>query len=308
MAEFIHGLDLCGLFYSETVQPVLDADFPGLRYSAALIGPGSDVLGFDTEQSTDHFWGPRLILFLSRDDHSRFAEAIKEALRHRLPVRIHGYSTHHIPIPGETVTWRQDIESGPVNHLVFVYTIESMLMDWVGVDHDRPFTVVDWLTIPSQIFLSVMAAGRVYHDGLGTLEPLRARFAFYPHDVWLYLLAAGWQRLSEEEPFMGRNGQVGDELGSSVIVSRLVHDVMALCFLMERQYAPYSKWFGSGFARLHCAPQLTPLLQRSILSADRSAKSICRQPIRSWRRCTTRSTSPFLCRWRSRTFTSAPSW
>jgi hypothetical protein len=53
---------------------------------------------------------------------------------------------------------------------------------------------------------------------------------------------------------------VGDELGSALIGSRLVSDLMRLCFLMERQYAPYSKWFGTAFSRLACGPDLTPTL------------------------------------------------
>ena len=58
---------------------------------------------------------------------------------------------------------------------------------------------------------------------------------------------------------MGRTGQVGDELGSVLIAGRLVHDLMNLCFLMERQYAPYSKWFGTAFKELDCSGPLTPL-------------------------------------------------
>jgi hypothetical protein len=53
---------------------------------------------------------------------------------------------------------------------------------------------------------------------------------------------------------------VGDELGSALIGSRIVTDLMRLCFLMERQYAPYSKWFGTAFSRLACGPDLTPTL------------------------------------------------
>jgi hypothetical protein len=37
--------------------------------------------------------------------------------------------------------------------------------------------------------------------------------------------------------------------------------------LMERQYAPYPKWFGTAFARLSCAPTLTPIFER-IFQAD----------------------------------------
>jgi hypothetical protein len=42
---------------------------------------------------------------------------------------------------------------------------------------------------------------------------------------------------------------------------------MRLCFLMERQYAPYSKWFGTAFSRLSCGPELTPILRR-VLRAE----------------------------------------
>jgi Domain of unknown function (DUF4037) len=55
---------------------------------------------------------------------------------------------------------------------------------------------VDWLTIPSQKLLE-MTAGALFHDGVGTLTQLRARLGWYPHDVWLYLLACGWQRLPQ---------------------------------------------------------------------------------------------------------------
>jgi hypothetical protein len=62
---------------------------------------------------------------------------------------------------------------------------------------------------------------------------------------------------------MPRAGTVGDELGSALIGSRLIRDMMNLCFLMEKQYAPYPKWFGTAFKRLHCAQELSPILWRA---------------------------------------------
>jgi hypothetical protein len=56
--------------------------------------------------------------------------------------------------------------------------------------------------------------------------------------------------------------------------SRLVRDVMTLCFLMERQYPPYPKWFGTAFRQLACAPVLTSVLwrvQRAETWQDRQA-------------------------------------
>ncbi len=61
---------------------------------------------------------------------------------------------------------------------------------------------------------------------------------------------------------MGRCGQVGDELGSRIIATRLIRDMMRLCFLMERQYAPYIKWFGTAFSKLESAEILTPLFMQ----------------------------------------------
>lgn len=60
---------------------------------------------------------------------------------------------------------------------------------------------------------------------------------------------------------MGRAGQVDDEIGSGLIAARLVRDLMRLWFLMERQYAPYAKWFGTAFARLKGSTDLLPVFQ-----------------------------------------------
>jgi hypothetical protein len=106
----------------------------------------------------------------------------------------------------------------------------------------------------------------VFHDGLGQLEPMRAKLRYYPDDVWMYLLAAQWRRIGQEEAFMGRCGQVGDDLGSRLIATRVVRDLMRLCFLMEREYAPFIKWFGTAFSQLGCASDLTPVLT-SVLEA-----------------------------------------
>jgi hypothetical protein len=263
---FIKGLDLSALVYGEVVAPILARDFPELRYSAALIGPGSEVLGFDTPQSMDHDWGPRLMLFLSEADHAAWSGAIDETLRRELPPEIHGYPTNFADNPDGTGEMAA-AGGEPMNHRVRLLTIRGFCRDILGFDPAGSpvgspvgeIPAADWVSVPANNLLMV-TAGRVFHDGLGQLEPLRARLAYYPHDVWLYLLAAQWQRIDQEGAFMGRCGQVGDDLGSRVVASRLVRDLMHLCFLMERRYAPYIKWFGSAFAQLSCAPELAPVL------------------------------------------------
>lgn len=258
---FIKGLDLSHMLYQEAVQPILDAHYPGMPYSAALIGRGSEVLGLDTPQSMDHDWGPRLMLFLREEDH-HLREEIDGTLRQELPPQIHGYPTHFVQYPEGTAAM-QDVENGPVDHRITFHTVRDFFRRWLNWDVDRDLCPVDWLTFPQQ-YLRGITSGRVFHDGLGQLEPARRRLSYYPHDVWLLLLACQWQRISQEEAFMGRCGQVGDELGSRLVGARLVRDLMGLCFLMERQYAPYIKWFGTAFAQLNCAGQLAPLFAAAL--------------------------------------------
>lgn len=66
--SFLPGLELSQQFYTDVVAPILEKALAGVPYSAALIGWGSEVQGFDTVRSTDHAWGPRMQLFLSSED------------------------------------------------------------------------------------------------------------------------------------------------------------------------------------------------------------------------------------------------
>jgi hypothetical protein len=266
---FLPGLELNRHFYLEAVRPLLARAYPGLVYSAALLGYGSDVLGFDTAQSTDHNWGPRLQLFLSQEDHSRLRDPLNQTLSEQLPRTFLGY-----PVNFSEPDWNdggtqlmEAVDSGPVRHLVETETVDAYFRRYLGVAADAELGLLDWLVLPQQQLLEI-TAGDVFHDGLGTLQPARARFAWYPHDVWLYRMAAQWARIAQEEPFVGRAGQVGDDLGSRVVAARLVRDGMRLALLQERRYAPYSKWLGTAFSRLRCADQLRPLWAAALAASD----------------------------------------
>jgi len=90
MQNFIPGLKLSELFYSEAAKPILDAFFPQVPYSAGLLGWGSEVLGYDDVQSSDHHWGPRFLLFLSAHDNQQHNKPIRDALSQHLPHRFRG--------------------------------------------------------------------------------------------------------------------------------------------------------------------------------------------------------------------------
>jgi hypothetical protein len=271
--EFIPGLELNRLFFEEVVRPLIAAQFPELAYSCALIGYGSDVLGYDTPLSTDHEWGPRLWFFLDGEDEAEFYrvdEALDQTFQQHLPATFRGYSTNFSAPDAAGGGVRRMEPPAPddpplIHHHILIMTVDEFLRWELGVDAVDHLRVGDWLTFPEQKLLEV-TAGAVYHDGLGQLVALREQLAYYPHDIWLYRLAAQWRRIAQEEAFVGRSGDVGDELGSQLVAARLVYDVMRLCFLLERRYAPYSKWWGTAFGRLACAQDVGPQL-RAVLAA-----------------------------------------
>jgi hypothetical protein len=271
--EFIPGLELNRLFFQEVVRPLIAAQFPDLAYSCALIGYGSDVLGYDTPLSTDHEWGPHLWLFLDNGDESEFyrvGDALDQTFQQNLPATFRGYSTNFSAPDAAGGGVRRMEPASPddsplVHHHILMMSVDEFLRWELGVDEVDHLSMSDWLTFPEQKLLEV-TAGAVYHDGLGQLVALREQLAYYPHDIWLYRLAAQWRRIAQEEAFVGRSGDVGDELGSQLVAARLVYDVMRLCFLLERRYAPYSKWWGTAFERLACAQHVGPQL-RAVLAA-----------------------------------------
>jgi hypothetical protein len=265
MQNFIPGLKLSELFYSEAAKPILDTSFPQVAHSAALLGWGSEVLGYDDIRSSDHHWGPRFLLFLSAADHKQYKNDIHEALSRNLPHRFRGYSTSFGEPDEVGVRLQTETDSGPVSHMIHIETIAGFFGWYLGCNPYEPLTAADWLSFSEHKLLGV-TKGKVFHDGLGELEETRRKFHYYPRDVWLYLLAAQWIKIFEDREFISRCGDVGDELGSMVIAARQVKKLMQLCFLMERKYAPYTKWFGTAFSELECASELSPIFKDVLLS------------------------------------------
>lgn len=263
MAEFAPGLALAREFYHQAVQPIIAGHWPNLAYSAALLGSGSETLGYDDAVSTDHHWGPRLLLFLPESDHSKFASQLHERLALHLPYRFLGHPTNFsAPKTGQGDDGTQVLHAtsqGKINHRVEILTLDGYLRAYLGIPAEREPSAADWLSLPQQKLLG-FTAGAVFHDGIG-LGRLRERYRYYPRDVWLYLLACGWQRIGQDEHLAPRAGATGDELGSAVIAARLVRSIMLLCFLYEKRYAPYPKWLGRAFAELPCAAELSPVLR-----------------------------------------------
>ena len=111
------------------------------------------MLGFDTVRSTDHEWGPRLLLFLSETAAAAHGPAIVETLRQTLPHEIRGYPTKFGPTHEVGVTVLQPVETGPVEHKVGVTTLPRFLQERLGITEAHQLDILDWLTFSEQALL-----------------------------------------------------------------------------------------------------------------------------------------------------------
>jgi hypothetical protein len=255
-AGFIPGLLLGRMFFEEAGRAIVESVVPRGAYAAALLGRGSDVLGFDAARSTDHDWGPRFQVFLDPREASDIAPRLDEELKKRLPAEFQGYP---VGVPESS----ESEEAAPRPHQVEITTVGGVLMKYLGVDRVDGLALLDWLTFPEQR-LRELTSGAVFHDPRGELGAFRRILGTYPRDVWLYRMACQWQRLSQAEAFVGRCGEAGDALGMRLVAARILRDVMKLCFLMERKFAPYDKWLGTAFKTLSCASTMGPLLTAAL--------------------------------------------
>ena len=146
MTPFVPGMTLCEGFFRECAAPILAAHFPALRYSAGLIGYGSDVIGCDDAVSADHMWGPRFYLFLDAADMPK-KEAIFRALSEHLPCTYRGYSVNYTApaLADNGVQHPEFVEHGPVHPLVFIETFDDYLRGQLGAADPAAMTPAEWL-------------------------------------------------------------------------------------------------------------------------------------------------------------------
>lgn len=240
------GLDLARGFYEDVVGPLLS-----MPHTACLIGEGSEVLGYDDAQSRDHEWGPRLQLFIDSDH----VQEVQRLVAASLP-----------PTYRDMPTVWFSLSAGEPTHHVEISEVGSWLSEKLPSIPRDPMSTQDaatWLTLPQQHLLQ-LTAGAVFRDDLGDLSRLRERFAWYPVNIWRWLIASQWQLLSTAVPTLGRTVQIGEELGTRILTARCCHLILEMTLLQARRYRPYPKWSSRAFTELDSTGSLSSVLHRAM--------------------------------------------
>jgi hypothetical protein len=77
-----------------------------------------------------------------------------------------------------------------------------------------------------------------------------------------------WRIIADQEPLPGRTSEAGDQRGTRLALTKLARSAMQLCFLQERRYWPYTKWFSMAFSELDAAQELGAELDRLLGSSN----------------------------------------
>ncbi|GAB6091704.1 DUF4037 domain-containing protein [Spirochaeta dissipatitropha] len=262
---FIPGIELNRAFYFEVVKPLLEKAFPDINHSASLIGYGSDVLGYDNPTSMDHNWGPRCQIFLDQDSMSRKDE-LHQYFSMNLPLEFKGFPTNYTDPRKDATQSLSPTETYPITHLIEICEPDQYFAHYLGLRSMSELTDKVWLDLNDQALLE-LTKGEVFHDGLQTIREYRKLLKWFPQSVYILRLASLWMMVANEEAFIGRCIELDDYIGLKIISTRIVNTLLKILFYLEKQYVPYSKWFGTNLKSLSNFPLIEPSL-RSILSTS----------------------------------------
>lgn len=233
----IKGLELCKRYYEEYGKTMIAEKFSAYqdKIAVGLVGKGSDCFGFDDELSGDHDYGPRFVMWVTRDTYEAIGEALQQAYE-ELPRVFLGVERK------ETFHGRD--RAG-------VLVIEDFYRGLTGIRDISDISVTMWLEAP-EYGLAAAVNGEAFYDEEGIFTAWRNKLSeYYPKAVW-------YRRIAEECALFAQNGQYnlprmrkrGQLVAAELAKAEGVKHAMKLVYLLERKYAPHDKWLFKGLQLL----------------------------------------------------------
>jgi len=253
------GLEISEEFIKGLLWPLLQKELPDVadRLAVAIVGAGSDVLGLDDPISQDHHWGPRANVMLLPEDKPLLLPRLQKAID-KLPDDFQGFkiNKNYRNLTG-----------------VCCMGINDFFHSFLGTDK-LPETETDWLRY-CEVDLLHVTAGRIVIDGPGELTRWRDALAYYPETVWKKRIADWCMYITgRDAPYnLNRMAKRNDRLSSMIYEAMYYKQVMELCFTLNRQYAPYTKWLNRLFRQQpRYGPEIAPCLDAIVQEENLSKK------------------------------------
>lgn len=242
----ITGLELCRRYYEEYGRPMIAEKFPEYesRIATGLAGKGSDCFGFDDMQSRDHDFGPRFVMWVTKEVYDEIGTTLEEEYE-KLPDEFMGIKR---------------VETFHGRDRAGVMIIESFYKNILGVDligelknEKKDISAVkSWLAVHDYA-LATAVNGDVFRDDEGIFTSYRELLKeYYPKAVWYRKIAQACALFSQNGqynlPRMRKRGQL---VSAEIAKAECAKQAMKLYYLLNRQYAPHDKWLFRGMPENH---------------------------------------------------------
>ena len=224
----IKGLELCESFYNEYGAKMIHEKFPQYEKSIAvgLVGQGSECYGYDDILSRDHDFGPGFCMWLT--------DSVYEKIGDKLQVEYDKLPRVYKGI--------ERFKSEGAGKRVGVFKIGEFYKSLYCIETE-PKDLAAWLFVGDSELASAVN-GKIFRDDCGEFTRIRNEIkAYYPDFVWV-------KKIISELQYISKYGQYNyervlkrkDRLTASICLNEFIEHVLSLCFLLNRQYAPYYKW------------------------------------------------------------------
>lgn len=242
------GLELCRHYYEKYGRPMIAEKFPDYesRIAVGLVGKGSDCFGFDDVLSKDHDFGPRFVMWVTKEVYDQIGKKLQAAYE-KLPTSFMGVDR---------------IETFHGKDRCGVFIIEEFYKNVLGMNpagifaqpeensasgQEKMDAIKGWLAVQDYA-LAAAVNGEVFRDEEGIFTKYRELLqAYYPKPVWYRKIAQTCALFSQSGqynlPRMRRRGQfVSAELAKADCMKH----AMKLYYLLNKTYAPHDKWLFKG--------------------------------------------------------------
>ena len=220
---------LTGLERAEIVakytSEFIKVKYPDLysRICLALVGVGSECLGFDDEISEDHDFSSRCQLFLDDSDYKTYKSDLESSLK------IFCKDLESLTSNLKDV----NIEIMPISNFYKYYTLFE----------NGPKTESEYRKVPMDL-LCVATNGKVFLDNLGKFSEIRNRLLnFYPEDIRLKKIAFQLNKMAQSGQYnYSRMIKRGDTVAANIAQGEFVKHYLEFVHLLNKKYMPFYKW------------------------------------------------------------------
>jgi len=238
----IKGLELSKKYFEAFGKPILLKNFSHLleKIACGMAGDGSECLGLDDEISTDHDFAPGFCIFITEDVSEADAKALA-SMYENLPKKYMG---------------KRRLETIEGQGRVGVIRIKDFLKKATGFDH-IPKGSNEWqYTVDENLVTFVN--GEIFMDKAGIMTKLRKHIN---EDQPMFVYC---RKLAMQLELMAKHGQYsykraldrGDMTSALLSKAEFLKATMRCINILNRKYAPYSKWLRKSLDALKCTNSL----------------------------------------------------